>query len=153
MAGRVMEAIEATALDRQGSVAIVTLDDPPVNGLGQWLRNRIVGGIDAAERDAAVKAIVLMGANCMFSGGADIREFITPKMTTEPTLHSVIRVVENCSKPVIAAISGHCMGGGLELSLACHYRVALADAQIALPEVKIGLLPGAGGTQRLPRAA
>ena len=134
------------------AAAVVTLDNPPVNGLGQALRTAIVAGVDAAQADPAVKAIVLVGAGKMFSGGADIREFNTPKASAKPTLHTVIRVVESSAKPVIAAIAGHCMGGGLELSLACHYRVASADAQLGLPEVKIGLLPGAGGTQRLPRA-
>jgi len=141
-----------TASEVQGGVAVVTLDNPPVNGLGHELRTAIVAGLDAAQSDDRVKAIVLVGAGSLFSGGADIREFNTPKATAEPTLHTVIRVVEASAKPVIAAIGGTCMGGGLELALACHYRVAAADAQVALPEVKIGLLPGAGGTQRLPRA-
>src|SRR5690349_8328049 len=88
----------------------------------------------------------------MFSGGADIREFNTPRVAAEPSLHTLIRMVETSEKPVIAAIPGTCMGGGLELALGCHFRVATADAAIALPEVKLGLLPGAGGTQRLPRA-
>jgi len=94
---------------------------------------------------------VLIGAGKAFSGGADIREFNSPKALTEPTLHSLIRAVEGSSKPVVAAIHGVAMGGGLELALGCHYRVALPGAQIALPEVKLGLIPGAGGTQRLPR--
>jgi 3-hydroxyacyl-CoA dehydrogenase len=94
---------------------------------------------------------VLIGGGKAFSGGADIREFNTPKASAEPNLHTVIGVIEASANPVLAAISGACMGGGLELALGCHYRVALPDAQIALPEVKLGLLPGAGGTQRLPR--
>jgi 3-hydroxyacyl-CoA dehydrogenase len=101
--------------------------------------------------DAAVKAVVITGAGKAFSGGADIREFNTPKATQEPTLHSVIRALEASTKPVVAAIHSVAMGGGLELALGCHYRVAAKGAQIALPEVKLGLLPGAGGTQRLPR--
>ena len=135
-----------------GAVAVITFDNPPVNGFGQALRTQIVAGLDAAAADARVKAIVLTGAHGLFSGGADIREFNTPKVSAEPTLHTVIRVVEGSAKPVVAAIAGHCMGGGLELALACHYRVALVDAKVGLPEVKIGLIPGAGGTQRLPRA-
>jgi 3-hydroxyacyl-CoA dehydrogenase len=135
-----------------GDVAVITLDNPPVNGLGHAQRTALVAGVDAAQSDARVKAIVIIGANKLFSGGADIKEFNTPKALAEPTLHSVLRVVEASAKPVVAAIGGTCMGGGLELSLTCHYRVALADAQVALPEVKLGLLPGAGGTQRLPRA-
>jgi len=99
-----------------------------------------------------VQAIILTGGDKLFSGGADIREFGLPSARTEPTLHTLIRMVEASSKPTIAAIGGTCMGGGLELALGCHFRVALPDASIALPEVKLGLLPGAGGTQRLPRA-
>ncbi|BDT59046.1 fatty acid degradation protein [Massilia varians] len=135
----------------QGSVAVVSLNNPPVNGLGLATRSAAVAAIERAEADPAVTAIVLTGAGKAFSGGADIREFNSPKALTEPTLHSLIRVVENCSKPVVAAIHSVCMGGGLELALGCNYRVALPGAQIALPEVKLGLLPGAGGTQRLPR--
>ena len=135
----------------QGSVAVVTLNNPPVNGLGLETRSAAVAAIQRAEADEAIRAIVLTGAGKAFSGGADIREFNSPKALTEPTLHSLIRVVENCSKPVVAAIHSVCMGGGLELALGCNYRVALPAAQIALPEVKLGLLPGAGGTQRLPR--
>ena len=135
-----------------GEVAVITLDNPPVNGLGHDLRSSLVAGIDEAQADSAVKAIVITGAGNAFSGGADIREFNTPKASAEPTLHTVIRMVEASAKPVIAAINGTCMGGGLELSLACHFRVAAPAAQIALPEVKLGLSPGAGGTQRLPRA-
>ncbi|MCD2516669.1 3-hydroxyacyl-CoA dehydrogenase NAD-binding domain-containing protein [Massilia sp. G4R7] len=135
----------------QGSVAVVTLNNPPVNGLGLETRTAAVNAIRQAESDDAVRAIVITGAGKAFSGGADIREFNSPKALTEPTLHSLIRVVENSSKPTVAAIHTVCMGGGLELALGCNYRVALPGAQIALPEVKLGLLPGAGGTQRLPR--
>jgi 3-hydroxyacyl-CoA dehydrogenase len=134
-------------------VAVIVLDNPPVNGLRHSVRTRIVEEIDAAVANDAVRAIVITGANGLFSGGADIREFNTPAASAEPTLHTVIRVVESCAKPVVSAIEGHCMGGGLELSLACHYRVARPNAQVGLPEVKIGIVPGAGGTQRLPRAA
>ena len=134
-----------------GSVAVITLDNPPVNGLGLATRSGIAADIERANADAAVLAIVLIGAGKLFSGGADIREFNTPKSTAEPALRTLIGVVEANGKPVIAAIGGVCMGGGLELALGCHWRVASPDAQIALPEVKLGLLPGAGGTQRLPR--
>jgi 3-hydroxyacyl-CoA dehydrogenase len=135
----------------QGSVAVITLNNPPVNGLGLETRTAAVDAIRKAEADPSIKAIVLTGAGKAFSGGADIREFNSPKALTEPTLHTLIRVAEDCSKPVVAAIHSVCMGGGLELALGCNYRVAAAGAQIALPEVKLGLLPGAGGTQRLPR--
>src|SRR5205807_8229927 len=140
-------AIIAAHYRLQGSVAVITLDNPPVNGLGLDTRVETAAGIDRALADAAVTALVLTGAGKLFSAGADIREFNTPKATAEPTLHTLIRMVEECTKPVVAAIEGHCMGGGLELSLACHYRVARPTAQVGLPEVKIGLIPGAGGTQ------
>jgi len=137
--------------DVHGNVAVIRLDNPPVNGLGLALRQGIVTGIRQAESDDAVKAVVLIGSDRAFSGGADISEFGSDKATAEPNLNTVINYVESSRKPVIAAISGACMGGGLELALGCHYRIAKPDAQIALPEVKLGLLPGAGGTQRLPR--
>src|SRR6202012_342871 len=109
-------------------------------------------GIERAQNDPAIKAIVLTGAGKAFSGGADITEFNTPKATQEPTLATVIKAVESSAKPVVAAIHSVAMGGGLELALGAHYRIAAHGAQIALPEVKLGILPGAGGTQRLPRA-
>ena len=132
-------------------MAVVTLDNPPVNGLGYAVRSGLAEALDRASEDSAVRAIVITGAGKMFSGGADIREFNTPKAAAEPTLHTLIRMAEESGKPIVAAINGTCMGGGLELALGCAYRVASATAQIALPEVKLGLLPGAGGTQRLPR--
>jgi 3-hydroxyacyl-CoA dehydrogenase len=134
-----------------GAVAVISMDNPPVNGLGHELRSGLVAGLDRAAADPRAKAVVLIGTPRAFSGGADIREFNTPKMTAEPNLHNVIRTIEGMGKPVVAAISGNCMGGGLELALGCHFRVVAAGAQVALPEVKLGLLPGAGGTQRLPR--
>jgi 3-hydroxyacyl-CoA dehydrogenase len=134
-----------------GSVAVITLDNPPVNGLGFDTRRGIADGVARANADAAVKAIVLTGAGKAFSGGADIKEFGSPKATAEPNLLSLIRLLEDSAKPIIAAINGTAMGGGLELALGCHYRVAVKGAPIALPEVKLGLVPGAGGTLRLPR--
>jgi 3-hydroxyacyl-CoA dehydrogenase len=134
-----------------GKVAVITLNNPPVNGMGHVTRTAAVKGIEQALADDAVKAIVITGAGKAFSGGADIKEFNTPKALQEPSLHTLIATAESATKPVVAAIHSVCMGGGLELSLGCHYRVALPGAQIALPEVKLGLLPGAGGTQRLPR--
>lgn len=136
----------------RGSVAVITLNNPPVNGLGHATRKATAEGIERAENDPAVKAVVMTGAGKAFSGGADIREFGSPKALAEPNLLSLIARVESCSKPVVAAIHSVCMGGGLELALGCHYRVAAPGTKVALPEVKLGLLPGAGGTQRLPRA-
>ena len=141
----------STPYELHGNVAVITLNNPPVNGLSHALRSRIVAGIDAAAGDARAQVVVLIGSDRAFSGGADIREFNTPAALAEPNLNTVVGVVENSAKPVVAAIGGACMGGGLELALACHFRIALPDAQIALPEVKLGILPGAGGTQRLPR--
>ena len=136
-----------------GDIAIVSLNNPPVNGLGYETRIGITSGLEKANLDAAVKAIVLTGAGKAFSGGADIREFNSPKAMQEPTLLSVIRAVENSGKPVVAAVHSVAMGGGLELALGCHYRIAAPGAKIALPEVKLGLIPGAGGTAvHLPRA-
>jgi len=135
-----------------GSVAVITLNNPPVNGLGHATRLAITDGLQKANADAAVKSIVLAGAGKAFSGGADIKEFGTPKALAEPNLLSVILAVENSSKPVVAAVHTVCMGGGLELALGCHYRIAAPGTNVALPEVKLGLIPGAGGTQRLPRA-
>jgi 3-hydroxyacyl-CoA dehydrogenase len=135
----------------RGSVAVITLDNPPVNGLGYETRVGIASGIDRALADPAVKAIVLTGAGKAFSGGADIKEFGSPKSVAEPNLLTLIRMLDDSTKPVVAALHSVAMGGGLELALGAHYRVAAPGTQVALPEVKIGLIPGAGGTQRLPR--
>jgi 3-hydroxyacyl-CoA dehydrogenase len=132
-------------------IAVITLNNPPVNGLGLDTRRAMAEGLDKAQTDAAVKAVVVTGAGKAFSGGADIKEFGSPKAVAEPNLLSLIRATEQCTKPVVAAIHSVCMGGGLELALGCHYRVTAPGAQVALPEVKLGLIPGAGGTQRLPR--
>ncbi|MFC5427931.1 3-hydroxyacyl-CoA dehydrogenase NAD-binding domain-containing protein [Paraburkholderia denitrificans] len=142
-------AVDYTTRD---GVAVITLNNPPVNGLGLSTRTGIVEGIARAAQDPAVTAIVITGAGKAFSGGADITEFNTPAALQEPTLHTVIAEVEKSAKPVVVAIHSVAMGGGLELALGAHYRIAASGAQIALPEVKLGLLPGAGGTQRLPRA-
>ncbi len=133
------------------NVAVITLNNPPVNGMGLATRTAAVAALRRAQEDDAVTAIILTGAGKAFSGGADIKEFNSPNALAEPSLFTLIATAEGSSKPVVAAIHTVCMGGGLELALGCHYRVALPGAQIALPEVKLGLLPGAGGTQRLPR--
>jgi 3-hydroxyacyl-CoA dehydrogenase len=135
-----------------GDVAVITLNNPPVNGMSLDTRRALVAGMAQAQADAAVKAIVLTGHGKAFSGGADVREFGSPKAFQEPNLLSVIDCVENSSKPVVAAIHSVAMGGGLELALGCHYRIAAPGTSISMPEVKLGLIPGAGGTQRLPRA-
>ncbi|MEG2766346.1 MAG: 3-hydroxyacyl-CoA dehydrogenase NAD-binding domain-containing protein [Comamonas sp.] len=135
-----------------GAVAVITLNNPPVNGLGLSTRRAVIEGLNQANADAAVQAIVITGAGKAFSGGADIKEFGKESALQEPNLHTVIAQVEQSSKPVVAAIHSVCMGGGLELALGCHYRMAAPGTLVALPEVKLGLLPGAGGTQRLPRA-
>ena len=135
----------------RGNVAVITMDNPPVNGLGHATRLGITTGLERALADSAVKAIVITGAGKAFSGGADIREFGSPKALAEPNLLSVILALEASTKPIVAAVHSVCMGGGLELALGCHYRVVAPGTQVALPEVKIGLIPGAGGTQRLPR--
>ncbi len=135
----------------RGKVAVITLDNPPVNGLGYDTRREYAAGIEKAVSDAAIVGIVITGAGKAFSGGADIKEFGSPKSLAEPNLLSLIRLTEDCPKPVVAAVHSVCMGGGLELSLGAHHRVAAPGTSVALPEVKIGLIPGAGGTQRLPR--
>ena len=132
-------------------IALITMNNPPVNGLGYATRVGIADGFEKANADPAVKAIVLTGAGKAFSGGADIREFGSERAVAEPNLLTLIKLAEASAKPIVAALHSVCMGGGLELSLGCHYRVAAPGCAIALPEVKIGLIPGAGGTQRLPR--
>jgi 3-hydroxyacyl-CoA dehydrogenase len=134
-----------------GDVAVITMNNPPVNGLAHAMRREMVDRVARANDDDSVKAIVITGAGKTFSGGADITEFGTPKSVAEPNLLEIILVLENSGKPVVAAVNATAMGGGLELALGCHYRIAAPGANIALPEVKLGLIPGAGGTQRLPR--
>jgi len=148
----VEKATGTARYETRGEVALITLDNPPVNGMSHAVRLAALEGLDRALADANVKAIVLTGAGKAFSGGADIREFNTPKMLAEPTLRTLITAFEQSTKPVVAAMHTVAMGGGLELPLGCHFRVAAPGTQVALPEVKLGLLPGAGGTQRLPRA-
>ncbi|HWP17863.1 MAG TPA: 3-hydroxyacyl-CoA dehydrogenase NAD-binding domain-containing protein [Burkholderiaceae bacterium] len=136
----------------RGRTAVIRMDHPPVNALGAELRTCLMEALDRALADRDVRAVVLTGSDRSFSGGADVREFGSAHAGREPRLPALIAALEEADKPVVAAISGICMGGGLELALGAHYRVARGDAQVALPEVKLGLLPGAGGTQRLPRA-
>ena len=134
------------------AVAVIKLDNPPVNALSHAVRKRLVDELTQAEQDPAITAVVLIGTDEFFSGGADVKEFNTPQASAEPSLDTLIRHYERSSKPTVAAISGTCLGGGFELALGCQFRVAAESARVGLPEVKIGLIPGAGGTQRLPRA-
>ena len=136
---------------RHGDVLVVTSNNPPVNALGAAVRQGLVAAIEEAEGDDAIKAVVIRCEGQTFFAGADITEFGKPPVM--PWLPSVVDTIENCSKPVVAAIHGTALGGGLEVALGCHYRVAVRDAKLGVPEVKLGLLPGAGGTQRLPRVA
>jgi 3-hydroxyacyl-CoA dehydrogenase len=141
------------SLRTEDGVAVVTLDQPPLNSLGHALRTRILAAIASAEADAAVRGIVLTGNARAFSAGADVTEFGSPRQLEEPILRTVIDRIRGCSKPVVAALEGVALGGGLELALACHGRVALGQAKVGLPEITLGLIPGSGGTQRLPRLA
>src|SRR5262245_38732486 len=135
----------------ESGIAWLAMNNPPLNALSHALRSGILAALERALADPKVHAIVLSGSERAFSSGADIKEFADGRFYADPYLPALIDAIEAASKPVIAAISGACMGGGFELALGCHYRVALADAKIAFPEVKLGLIPGAGGTQRLPR--
>ncbi|TFV34957.1 3-hydroxyacyl-CoA dehydrogenase [Bradyrhizobium frederickii] len=141
---------EVVKLERHDEIGIVTVDSPPVNALSAAVRGGILECIKAAIADPAIKGIVLTCAGRTFIAGADITEFGKPPKP--PALNDVLSEIENSPKPVVAAIHGTALGGGLEVALACHFRVAVKEAKLGLPEVKLGLLPGAGGTQRLPRA-
>src|SRR5437868_5858403 len=134
---------------KHGDVLIVLSNNPPVNALSTAVRTGLVDAIAEAEADGAVNAIVIACEGQTFFAGADITEFGKPPQ--QPWLPIVVDTIEACSKPVVAAIHGTALGGGLEVALACHYRVAVPSAKFGTPEVKLGLLPGAGGTQRLPR--
>jgi len=137
--------------ERRGPIAVLTLDNPPVNALSVPTLSGLVARIEAGLADASVSGFVLTGAGRVFVGGADIREFGKPRPAGAPFLPEVIERIEGASKPFVAAINGACAGGGLELALGCHARIASPKARLGVPEVKLGLIPGAGGTQRLPR--
>src|SRR5881398_3404405 len=134
---------------KHGDVLIVLSNNPPVNALSTAVRQGIVDAIAEAEADDSVNAVVIACEGQTLFAGADIKEFGKPPQM--PWLPEVVDTIENCSKPVVAAIHGTAFGGGLEVALGCHYRVADPSAKLGTPEVKLGLLPGAGGTQRLPR--
>ena len=145
-----MGSINASVdLRREGGIAVVTVDNPPVNALKHEVRAGLAEALAQARDDGAVKAVVVACAGRTFFAGADITEFGKPPQA--PSLHEVIAAIEAMPKPVVAALHGTALGGGFELALACHFRVAIPEARVGLPEVKLGLLPGAGGTQRLPR--
>ncbi len=136
-----------------GGVAVITMNSAPVNSLGLTMRRSLIDHLQQAINDEQVKAIVIVSNLSLFCGGADIKEFKTGQLFDSPSLPDVINAFENESKPVIVAINGSAMGGGLELALGCDYRIASESAKMGLPEIKLGLFPGAGGTQRLPRIA
>ena len=140
-------SVVTTAL--QGDVLVVTIDNPPVNALGAAVRQGLLAAMQQAQADAAVAAVLLVGAGKAFIAGADIREFGKPPVA--PILPEVCRAIENLNKPVVAVLHGAALGGGLEVALSAHYRLALPAATLGLPEVNLGLLPGSGGTQRAPR--
>ncbi|WP_313055334.1 3-hydroxyacyl-CoA dehydrogenase NAD-binding domain-containing protein [Pseudomonas lopnurensis] len=142
---------EVVRLENRGEIALITVNNPPVNALGQAVRQGLLQAFRAAEANTAVRAVVLACEGNTFIAGADIKEFGKPPQA--PGLPEVIDAIEGCSKPSVAVIHGTALGGGLEVALGCHYRIARKDAKVGLPEVKLGLLPGAGGTQRLPRLA
>jgi len=141
---------EVVKTEIRDGLAILTIDNPPVNALSTGVRRGLSQALENVSKDSQVRAVVITCAGRTFISGADIREFGKPFQP--PALTDVISQIESCTKPVIAAIHGVALGGGLEVALGCHFRVATKDAKLGLPEVKLGLLPGAGGTQRLPRA-
>lgn len=141
------------AYEYRDGVALVRIAHPPVNSLSSDVLEGLHAAVTAARRDERVRAIVLTGDGAMFSGGADIKGFGKARATPPRTISSVVELLQQDGAPVIAAVHGKALGGGLELALGCHYRVAAAETQLGLPEVRLGLIPGAGGTQRLPRLA
>ena len=139
----------SVTMEKDGEVAVIIVNNPPVNALSWHVRQGLEDNFGAALADDSVKAIVLRCAGATFIAGADISEFGKPPRG--PDFNAVLNSIEAASKPVVAAIHGTALGGGLETALVCHYRVAVPSAKLGVPEVKLGLLPGAGGTQRLPR--
>ncbi|MFC6671478.1 enoyl-CoA hydratase-related protein [Marinobacterium aestuariivivens] len=140
------DLVATTLID---DICVIRVDNPPVNALSQALRAALLNAFSAADADPDVRAVVLLCEGRTFIAGADIREFGKPPQP--PLLPDLVNRVEASTKPSVAVIHGSALGGGLELALGCHYRIARPDARLGLPEVRLGLLPGAGGTQRLPR--
>jgi 3-hydroxyacyl-CoA dehydrogenase len=141
-----MNSVTVTA---ETGVALVAIDNPPVNALSQPVRAALIAAIEQIERDSTIRAAILIGRGRTFIAGADITEFDKPPM--EPLLSALINHLERATKPWIAAIHGATLGGGLEVALGCHYRIAATTARLGCPEVQLGLIPGAGATVRLPR--
>ena len=144
-----LEQIMQGRFEKRGNVGIIWIDNPPVNAISVGVRAALIDGVAKLAQDPEIKIGVLACEGRTFMAGADITEFGKPPLS--PGLHDAINAVESSAKPIVAAIHGTAFGGGLEVALGCHYRVAIAGAKVGLPEVKLGLLPGAGGTQRLPR--
>jgi 3-hydroxyacyl-CoA dehydrogenase len=140
---------DVVTYEREGEVGVMTVKNPPVNALSQAVRQGIMDALEQGENDDGAKILMLVGDGRTYIAGADISEFGKPMQS--PDLNTVVNALEECPKPTVAAIHGTALGGGLETALGCHYRVALASASVGVPEVKLGLIPGAGGTQRLPR--
>src|SRR5437879_10684169 len=140
---------QIVSLTRVEDVGVITVNSPPVNALSQPVRAGLRAAIAEGNADNSISVLVMHCEGRTFIAGADIREFGKPLQP--PGLDAVIDAIENSPKPIIAAIHGTALGGGFEVALGCHYRVAVPSAKVGLPEVKLGLLPGAGGTQRLPR--
>src|SRR5580693_8662933 len=145
---------ELVSMTKQGDVAVITIDNPPVNALSPGVPEGISAALDKIADDPEIHAAVLIGAGKTFVAGADIKEFgklTSGKTQRGPGLLPLLLKIEDSKKPVVVAIHGQAFGGGLELAMAGHYRVASPSAQVGQPEVKLGIIPGAGGTQRLPR--
>ena len=145
---------QPVTLSTRDGVAVITIDNPPVNALSPGVPEGILTALETAERDTSVRAIVVIGGGRTFIAGADIKELEEAARNPAaggPDLHPLLTRIEDCAKPVIMAIHGTALGGGLEIAMAGHYRVAVADASLGAPEVNLGIIPGAEGTQRLPR--
>src|SRR5665213_740944 len=145
-----MSEAPLVGLTREADIGVITVDYPPVNALGPGVAEGIIEALRKGDADPAVRAMVLIGAGRSFIAGADIRGFGTSRKRL-PLGERVYDILDAATKPVVAAIHGYALGGGLEIALACHYRIAVDSAKVGLPEVLIGILPGGGGTQRLPR--
>ena len=140
---------ELVRLHRDGRVAIITIDNPPVNAIATGVPEGIAAALKSAQADSEADAIVIIGAGKTFIAGADLAEFA--KSGEGPNLHALLAAIEESAKPTVVAVHGTALGGGVEIAMAAHYRVAVPDAQLGMPEVTIGVVPGAEGTQRLPR--